>query len=106
MKTDLLIVANFIVCSGIGWASFCRLNASSKAVRFSERLKYTLLMFGATASGMQGPMFGEHPGAAEVVFGLCVFIYVLAGMWRWKNGPPTDVLLSAFSEGVGHEAKR
>lgn len=95
MKADLLIVVNFVVCSGIGWASFCRLNASSAAILFTERLKYTLMMFGATASGMQGPLFGEHPGAAEVVFSLCVLVYILAGMRRWKDGPPADALKAA-----------
>lgn len=98
MKTDLLLVANFIVCFGIAWSSFCRLNASSKRVRFSERLKYTLLMVGATTSGMQGPLFGDHPGTADAVFGLCIFVYVLAGMRRWKDGPPVDALVSTFVE--------
>ena len=88
MKYDLLTLLNFAACIGIAWSSFCRLTASSKRVRKLYRLKYVALMVTGAACGLQGPLFGERPGIANVLFAGAVFLYVLMGVNRWHSGPP------------------
>lgn len=98
MTTDLVVIANFIACNAIAWASICRLNASSKCVRRSERLKYALMMGAACASALQGPLFGEQAGRTDLVFSTVVVAYLLLGMHRWKAGPPPDTLDTLMME--------
>jgi hypothetical protein len=88
MKYDLLIVLNFIACMSVVWASFCRLNASSKRIRKLDRLKYVAMMVTSGACAFQGPLFGEYPGIADVLFASAVFGYILMGVRRWHSGPP------------------
>lgn len=90
MKYDLLLLVNFAACMGVAWAAFCRLNASSKCIRKLDRLKYVAMMVTSTACGFQGPLFGERPGMADALFAVAVFGYVLAGIRRWRSGPPNS----------------
>lgn len=98
MTTDFVVVANFIACNAVAWASICRLNASDRRVRRSERLKYALLMCAACASALQGPLFGEQAGHTDLMFSTVVFAYLLLGMRRWKAGPPPDTLDTLMME--------
>lgn len=88
MNYDLLIILNFALCVGVAWASFCRLTVSSKRIRKLYRLKYVALMVTGAACGFQGPLFGERPGVADVLFAGAVFFYVVMSVGRWHSGPP------------------
>lgn len=88
-----LIILNFAACMGIAWASFCRLNASSKRIRKIDRMKYVAMMVASAACGFQGPLFGEQPGYATVLLSFAAFGYILAGVRRWHDGPPDSAAI-------------
>lgn len=96
MKHDILLLLNFFMCSGIAWAAFCRLNAGSKRIRWYERAKYVFLLTATVGSALQGPLFGERPGWADVFLASALFFYLAASLHRWKNGPPEDSLNSVM----------
>ena len=93
---NLIAVLTFIACAGVGWASFCRLHALNARFRKSERAKYVVMLVAATALGLQGPLFQETAGKADLLVATGMLTYMLLGMWRWKNGPPQDAVTDAM----------
>lgn len=90
MKAEFITLANFALCAGVAWATFCRLNAVSRDVQWYERAKLALLFTAAIGSALQGPLFGERPGVADVLEAAAMFVYLAVSARRWRNGPPPD----------------
>jgi len=82
MITDLI---NFAVCSAIGWACICRLNDSISKDYKRARMRYTLLLAGATASGCAPVLFGAMAGVGHALFAGTVLIGILINVPRWKG---------------------
>lgn len=85
----LLALANFAMCSAIGWACVCRISIMDAAsTRRIFRVMYTFLFGAATASGFSPWLFGEWPGVGHVLL-TAAFVFVLAsGAGAWRKGLP------------------
>lgn len=79
---------------GIFWACLCRLNAGGTNILKRVRMKHSVLLGGTVAVGLQPLLFGDWPGPGTAIFASAVFIYLLAGVHRWKGGPPADLTTS------------
>ena len=82
---QLLAVVNLIICAGIAWVCICRLNSEiCRRFRLS-RARYTLLLAGALASGMQPTLWGFWPTVGGVVFSGCVLAGLVINVVRWHG---------------------
>ena len=68
----LLALLNFSACLLIGYLCICRLNTAKARDYLAARARYTLLLGGACASGLQPMLWGEWPSAADTAMTLCV----------------------------------
>lgn len=86
---QLLAVANLVICTGIAWACICRLNSEiSRRFRLA-RARYTLLLTGALASGLQPLLWGAWPTVGAVLFAGCVLAGLAINVVRWhSHGAP------------------
>lgn len=75
---------------GIFWSCLCRLNAGGTNILRRVRFKHCVLLGGTVAFGLQPLLFRDWPGPGSAIFASAVFIYMLAGMHRWRSGPPAD----------------
>jgi len=82
MITDLV---NFAVCTAIGWACICRLNDSVSRHYKRARVRYTLLLAGATASGCAPVLFSAMPNTGHTLFAFCVLVGLIINVPRWKG---------------------
>ncbi|WKL14274.1 hypothetical protein QYQ99_17860 [Comamonas testosteroni] len=80
---QLLAGVNLAICLGIGWACICRLNSHICRTYLLARARYTLLLVGALASGMQPLLFNSWPSVASVIFGLAVLAGLGLNVVRW-----------------------
>lgn len=80
---QLLAVLNLIICAGIAWACICRLN-SEICRRFRvARARYTILLGGAVASGLQPTLWDSWPTVGGVLFAACVLAGLAINVVRW-----------------------
>jgi hypothetical protein len=85
----VLAVANFVVCSGIGWSCLCRIAGMSRETTCCHyRALYVGMVVCASASGFAPVLFREWPGPGQLLLALACLSYLLAGARRWRNGPP------------------
>lgn len=87
---QLLAMVNLIICAGIAWACICRLN-SEICRRFKlSRARYTLLLAGALALGMEPALWGSWPTVGSVMFAGCVLAGLAINVVRWhgRSGHP------------------
>lgn len=77
-----LAAFNCLLCTGIAWASICRLNSQVCKVNLKQRARYTLLLTGALVSGLQTALFGEWPGISAILLSLAVFCSMVLNMPR------------------------
>jgi len=82
MITDLI---NLAICTAIGWACICRLNDSVSRHYKRARMRYTLLLAGATASGCAPMLFGPLAGIGYAIFAGSVLIGLVINVPRWKG---------------------
>ena len=94
---QLLSLANFAICSGIGWACICRLNTEVCRRYPLARARYTLLLAGATASGLEPLLFGVRPGVGSVIFSGAVLVGLAINVVRWTG-------LEKFTQEGNHES--
>lgn len=87
LESFLFAAANFAICSGIFFVSFCRLHLMSPKVLLRVRLEYALYIGGATVSAFQ-PMWGEWPEWGSVSIASAFFVGLVLGGIGWRNGPP------------------
>lgn len=80
---QLLAVANLAICLAIAWACICRLNSDVCKYLLRPRARYTLLLAGSLASGLQPVLFGAWPGIGTVLFGASVLGGLLINVVRW-----------------------
>lgn len=91
--TLLLALANLVLCSAVGWTCLCRLSQmSATTTRRAYRGKYAVLVAAATASGFAPALFGEWPGAADLVMSAAVLLHLVAGRSAWLGGVPDYAL--------------
>lgn len=84
-----LALLNFVLCSAIGWSALCRLRCMSKATTlWSWRLRYSVLMFVASASGLSPWLFREWPGPGQIAMAIGALYVVGLTARGWKQGPP------------------
>lgn len=85
----LMALLNLAVCSGIVWASLCRvhlMSAAETAPRF--KLVYVMLCVGAFASGFSPPLFREIAGPGQILMSIGVLYMLASGSAAWRNGAP------------------
>lgn len=80
---QLLAVLNLIICAGIAWACICRLNSAICRHYRTARAKYSLLLAGALASGMQPALWGSWPTVGGVLLAGCVLAGLAINVVRW-----------------------
>lgn len=80
---QLTSVLNLAFCLGIAWACICRLNTETCRRYRRARARYTLLMAGAFASGMQPVLFQTMPGPGETILAATVLAGLLINVGRW-----------------------
>lgn len=80
---QLLAVLNLVLCAGIAWACICRLNSEICRRYRAARAKYSLLLAGALASGMQPALWGSWPTVGGVLFAGCVLAGLAINVVRW-----------------------
>lgn len=80
---QLLSLCNLLICTAIGWACICRLNTDICKRHTLARARYTLLLTGATASGLEPLLFGVRPGIGGVIFSGCVLAGMVINVVRW-----------------------
>ncbi|MBO0943369.1 hypothetical protein J1N44_17055 [Acidovorax temperans] len=82
---QLLAVANLVICLAIAWACICRLNTDVCKHLLRPRARYTLLLAGALASGLQPVLFGAWPSVGTVFFSAAVLAGLLINVVRWSH---------------------
>lgn len=80
---QLTSVLNLVFCLGILWACICRLNTETCRRFIRARARYTLLMAGAVASGLQPLLFKTMPGPGETIFAATVLAGLVINVGRW-----------------------
>lgn len=80
---QVMAVVNLAICMGIAWACICRLNSHVCRKHLAARARYTLLLGGALASGLQPLLFGSWPALASVIFGGTVLAGLVINVVRW-----------------------
>lgn len=80
---QLLALVNLIVCAGIAWACICRLNSEICRRFRSARARYTALLAGAFASGMEPALFGSWPTVGSTLLAGCVLVGLTLNVVRW-----------------------
>lgn len=85
-----LALANFLLCSAIGYSCVCRFAImSAQTVTASWRLRYVIVMVAATCSGLSPWLWGEWPGPGQIAMAVAC-LYVIGITARgWRDGPPS-----------------
>ena len=86
---QLLALANLVLCASIVWACICRLNTNLCKRLHAPRARYTLLLAGAVASGLQPVLFAAQPSVGTVIFSGCVLAGLVINVARWSSGAQT-----------------
>lgn len=76
---------NFVICTGIVWACICRLNASISRDYMRARMRYTLMLTGATASGCSPVLFDTLAGTGSVLLAASVLVGMIINVPRWTG---------------------
>lgn len=92
MDVRIIALVAFIDALFVAYVCLCRLNAAHINVIPSVRFKYTMLLMGSLAYGAQPILFNEWPSMGGMVLLFCVTAGLVAGVERWKDGPPADTL--------------
>lgn len=87
--SQLLAVFNLALCTAIVWACICRLNTQLCKRLYAPRARYTLLLAGAVASGLQPVLFAGQPNWGTVIFSACVLAGLVINVARWSIGAQT-----------------
>ena len=90
MTYQLLAFMNAIVCAAIMTTCICRLSLCHPGIAKLVRLKYTVLLGGALAHGLQPMLFGEWPSVGGTVMAFAVFIGLMCSSHRWTRRPPVE----------------
>lgn len=80
---QLLAMVNLIICAGIAWACICRLNSDISSRFKLARARYTLMLAGALACGLQPLLWGDWPTVGTVVFSAAVLAGLVINVARW-----------------------
>lgn len=78
-------LVNFAICAAIGWACICRLNDTVSKDYRQVRMRYTLLLAGATASGCAPALFNVLPGPDAAIFAGSVLVSMVINVPRWRG---------------------
>lgn len=85
----ILALANWGLCSLIGWACICRwARMSARTTRKDVRAYYMVLFGGALASGWAPVFWQEYPGPGAVGLAFGTLLVLVGGSRDWKNGLP------------------
>lgn len=90
MTYQLLALLNAVVCAAILTTCICRLSLCHAGTAAFVRLKYTVLLGGSMAHGLQPFLFGELPSVGGTVMACSVFIGMLCSAHRWRRRPPIE----------------
>jgi len=84
MKAYMFALANFAVCTAIGFIVVCRLNAIQDTVLYRVRGEHACYFAAATLSGFQ-PWFGEWPGWGSLAMSTSLLIGLLCSAHAWRR---------------------
>lgn len=82
---QIMAVINLALCLSICWSCLCRLNAEICRRYLAARTRYTLLLGGAVASGLQPLLWGEWPSVADTLFAAAVLAGLVINATRWRG---------------------
>lgn len=83
--TQFIAVCNLAFCLAIVWACICRLNDKICRTHLRPRARYSMLMGGAIASGLQPLLFHTMPGPGETIFSASVLAGMALNVTRWME---------------------
>lgn len=95
MNWDVLHVVallNFALCSAAGAICLCRLVKMGPNTSAGFIGRYALLFTAATSSGFQPLLFGEWPGAADVLMSATLVLFLSSSRRAWRSGTPAYAL--------------
>lgn len=90
MTYQLLALLNAVVCASIMTTCVCRLALCHTGIAKLVRLKYTVLLGGSMAHGLQPFLFGEYPSVGGTCLAVSVLIGMLCSAARWRRHPPLE----------------
>lgn len=77
-------LVNMACCIAILFIALCRLNACTACDHWTVRLKWTLLVPAAVASGLQPLLWGVLVGPGQALTSACLLGVLLAGAPHWR----------------------
>jgi hypothetical protein len=83
----LFAFANFVLCGGVAFISFCRLNRMHGAVLDRVKSEYAAYMAAGIAAAVQ-PWWGEWPRWGSLSIAGALLIGLLCSSYVWRDGPP------------------
>lgn len=86
----LFALANFAVCTLIGFIAVCRLNGMDGSVLRRVRSEYAFYFTAATVSGFQ-PWFGEWPGWGSLGMSTALLGGLLCSAHAWNRDHPPEI---------------
>lgn len=73
---DLFALVNLIMCLAIFWLCLCKLNTKLSKQYLRIRFKFTVLLVGSIASGLQPILWESYPNVGQCIFSLSLVIYL------------------------------
>lgn len=83
----LFALANLVLCGGVAFIAFCRLNAMHGGLLIRVRSEYAVYLGAAVVAGFQ-PWWGEWPGWGSLVITGAMLLGLICSSHAWRDGPP------------------
>lgn len=83
--TDLVAVANLLVCVGIVWTCICRLRTDLCRLNLLPRFKYSFLLTGGLIAGLPNLFFGEEATKSTLVLSVSILVYLFTNILTWRG---------------------
>ena len=74
---QVIALLNLAFCGGIFWSCIFRLNSILCINHLGPRLRYTFLLAGSMACGLQPLLFNEKPGLGTLAMSFCTMLSLI-----------------------------
>lgn len=82
---QVFALLNLAFCGGIFWSCIFRLNSVLCINHRGPRIRYTFLLAGSMACGLQPLLFGEVPGIGTVILSFGTMISLIISVNKWPK---------------------
>jgi hypothetical protein len=83
--SDIVAVANLLVCISIVWTCICRLRTELCRLNLLPRFKYSVLLTGGLVAGLPNLFFGEEASKSTLVLSTSILMYLFTNILTWKT---------------------